>query len=549
MFSLAVLIGIYSYIIFGLGILGLIFKPIIILATIVWILVCFYCFRKPLANFLNTIKNESKFIKIYPKQLIIRIKKNKITSLLLFLLILQMLVNLIGVFGPEISFDALWYHLTLPTLYLLANSVFHIPGGLLYYSDMPKLTEMLYLGGLTFGSETIAKLIHFTFGVLVLISIYKISGKFLPKKYSLISALIFYSSLVVGWESIAAYVDLSRTFFELMTLWGFLNWIEKKNFRWLLISGLMLGLAIAAKLIAVESLIIFLGLFVYEAYLKKTEIRMLIKNYSVFTLTAIIVPLPWFIFSFLNTGNPFYPYFGKLAVDSGQSFSIPNFSFILRDFYNLFLNLSDPISPLYLILLPLILISLRKSEFRIKLFAIYTFLAVLIWYLTLEARGGRFILPYLPIFSILASYSIYKLKNRSLRIFLIITVILVVLSSISYRFLANSKYIPVILGKETKSQFLTKNLNFSFGDFYDIDGYFQKNIKPSDKVLLYGFHNLYYVNFPFVDSSFVKMGDKFNYIAVQNSIIPIRFSDWKQIYYNKITKVGLYSKERKIWVY
>jgi hypothetical protein len=261
------------------------------------------------------------------------------------------------------------------------------------------------------------------------------------------------------------------------------------------------------------------------------------------------VPLPWFIFSFLNTGNPFYPYFGKLAVDSGQSFSIPNFSFILRDFYNLFLNLSDPISPLYLILLPLILISLRKSEFRIKLFAIYTFLAVLIWYLTLEARGGRFILPYLPIFSILASYSIYKLKNRSLRIFLIITVILVVLSSISYRFLANSKYIPVILGKETKSQFLTKNLNFSFGDFYDIDGYFQKNIKPSDKVLLYGFHNLYYVNFPFVDSSFVKMGDKFNYIAVQNSIIPIRFSDWKQIYYNKITKVGLYSKERKIWVY
>jgi hypothetical protein len=115
--------------------------------------------------------------------------------------------------------------------------------------------------------------------------------------------------------------------------------------------------------------------------------------------------------------------------------------------------------------------------------------------------------------------------------------------------LANSKYIPVILGKETKSQFLTKNLNFSFGDFYDIDGYFQKNIKPSDKVLLYGFHNLYYVNFPFVDSSFVKMGDKFNYIAVQNSIIPIRFSDWKQIYYNKITKVGLYSKERKIWVY
>ena len=93
-----------------------------------------------------------------------------------------------------------------------------------------------------------------------------------------------------------------------------------------------------------------------------------------------------------------------------------------------------------------------------------------------------------------------------------------------------------------KNRLRSKHLNFSFGDFYDSNNYFKNNIKPNDKVLLYGFHNLYYVDFPFIDSSFAKNSDKFNYIAVQNSKLPKEFSNWKQIYYNEVTKVGVYIK-------
>ena len=117
----------------------------------------------------------------------------------------------------------------LPKIFLINHSIFHISGGLLSYSDMPKLTEMLYLAGLAFGDETIAKLIHFSiFKILVLLIIYKISRKFLSRNFSLIATIIFYSNLVVGWESITAYIDLARTFFELMALWGFLNWLIKE---------------------------------------------------------------------------------------------------------------------------------------------------------------------------------------------------------------------------------------------------------------------------------------------------------------------------------
>jgi len=84
-------------------------------------------------------------------------------------------------------------------------------------------------------------------------------------------------------------------------------------------------------------------------------------------------------------------------------------------------------------------------------------------------------------------------------------------------------------------------LNFKFGDFYDIDGYFAKKIKPTDMVLIYGIHNLYYVNFPFIHESYLKKGDWFNYILIGEGMIPKRYSNWQLIYQNDISRVKLYA--------
>jgi hypothetical protein len=127
--------------------------------------------------------------------------------------------------------------------------------------------------------------------------------------------------------------------------------------------------------------------------------------------------------------------------------------------------------------------------------------------------------------------------------------ILVSVTSIGYRFIANIRYLPVVLGRETKALYLTRHLNFAYGDFYDTDGYFGKHLKSSDTVLLYGFHNLYYVDFNFVDSSWVKKGDEFDYIAVQNVSLPKKFNFWSKIYYNPLTKVSLYWLGGQKWVY
>lgn len=518
MFVLALLIGIYSYIIFLVGLINFIYKPILILVNLAFIFIAAFFIRRTLKE--HNLKGKViSFVK----------KSTKLELIFLVIILFQGLINLIGALGPELGFDALWYHLTLPKLYLQNHAIVHIPGSLLYYSDMPRLAEMLYTVVLAMSNEIGVKLTHFSFGILSLVALYKLSRKFLPKKFSLLALVLFYSNIVVGWMSITAYVDLARTFFEIMALWGFVEWQEKKDSKWLIESAVILGLAISTKLLALGSLVIFTALIII--YVRK------IIYVLIYLFFALLIPLPWFISSFTHTGNLLYPFFTNLyPIKFNVEFVNP-------------LNLSDPISSLYVIFLPLAIFLYRKFKPSLKIMTSYSLLAIMGWYLIPQTGGGRFILPYLPAFSVVSVAIIEMIKKTKVRNILVGLIICLALFSIIYRGGANLKYVSVILGKESKARFLTNHLNFSYGDFYDTDKYFAKKIKQNDTVLLYGFHNLYYVDFPFIDSSYVKKGDTFSYIAVQGGNIPERFKVWNLIYYNTKTNVKLYSVGGIKWVY
>lgn len=525
MFKVVILIALYSYLIFVLGILGLLYKNIIITVSLLYILSILF------------INYKYWKVNISLK----KIKLSKLSKVFLSIIFIQGTVNLIGVLGPELSFDALWYHLTIPKVFLENNRIFHIPGNLLYYSDLPKNIDLIYLAFLSFSNEILPKLTHFLFGLLSLYALYKLSRKFLNQELSFLTCLLFYSNLIVGWQSITAYIDLGLTFFEITTLYLFYEWLEKKEMKYLIYSSVVLGLSLSSKISAVNSLVVFILLTIFVILHRKVTLFKYVKSLFFFVFIPILVALPWFIFSFINTGNPIYPLFdNKLNL----IFDINPINVL-----NLFLFAPDPISPIYLIVFPLTLIIINKFDYKTKLLILYCISSVVIWLFTSSTGGSRFILPFLPAYSLLVLITINNIKYKNIKLYLITLIIIVAFSSIVYRFIANYKFLPVVFGLETKQEFLSNNLNFSFGDFYDTDGYFKKNIKSSDIVLLYGFHNLYYVDFNYIDSSWVKKGDVFNYIAVQNSTIPSRFSDWSEVYYNNKTNVKVYTKEHKQWQY
>ncbi len=525
MFALAILIGIYSYIIFSLGIIGLLYKSTVLIFTLIFITGAVFYFKKNKED--------------WPR---FKFRDRKFKPLLILFGILAF-VNLIGALGPELSFDALWYHLTIPKIFIQNHSIFFVKGNLFYYSLLPKLGEMLYIPSLMFGNETLAKLTQWIFGILTSLVIYKISRKYFDEKISFFAVLIFYSCLVVSWESSVAYIDLIRTFFEAMGLLGFLNWYETKDRKWLIESAVMIGFALSSKFLAFGTLPIFFLLFFIFDKDKITGI----KNGLIFAFIAVLTASPWFVFSFLQSGDPFYPMFSLNVLDSfSEQFSLIKAPL---DIFNLFFRSADPISPIYIILLPLIFIYFKKFTKEFKIIALYCIFGLIVWFLLPRTGGGRLILPYLPAFSVLSIALITQIKNINLKKYLYSLIILICFITIFYRGVANLRFVPVILGIESKNEFLSKNLNFKFGDFYDTDKSLKKQINKKDMVLLYGFHNIFYADFPFIHESFIKPGDRFNYIATQNASLPKRFSHWTLIYANEETNVRIYSLGGQMWPY
>ncbi|HVZ67720.1 MAG TPA: glycosyltransferase family 39 protein [Patescibacteria group bacterium] len=515
MFEFAVLVGIYSYFLFLLGLLGSLGIFPLTASLIVFLTVSLTIFIRnhPLLKLINFVN-----------------KLATVEKAALFLLVVLMLINLIGALGPETAFDSLWYHLTIPKVYLANQKIFYITGGLLYYSVMPKLIDIIYIPFIALKIDILTKLLSFLFSILTVFVIYRTARLFFTKHIALITVLVFYSNLVVSWEATTSYIDFGRTFFESLAVYYLIIFLNKKKNEQLIKIGIAEGLSISSKILAVGSLIpLFLTLLWDRIKLKKIFLCMLI---------SVLIPLPWFIFAYVSTGNLFYPFFSPLfQTYPGVDLLAP--VKLLRS--------PDPISPIYFISLPLIVLYYKKYKPIYKKTVIYAFLTFLVWWISPQTGGGRFLMPYLPVYSILVGGVIFY-SSKNVAKYLTLVVVFITVVTIFYRLGANMRYLPVVLGKESRQEYLSKNLKYDFGDFYDTDGYFSKHITQKDVVLTYNIHNLYYIDFPFIDSTWIKKGDKFNYLLVRGNI-PTRFKKWKLVYKNNKTNIKLYSGGGKMWEY
>jgi hypothetical protein len=427
--------------------------------------------------------------------------KIKINHLLLLLLILQVITNLIGALGPELGFDSLWYHLTTSKIFLERHSINPIPGNLLYWSGLPRLGELIYALGLYLWDERLPKLTHLVFGILSAHQVYLLAKKYFSKTSGLIATNLFYSTLLVGWLSTTSYIDLIVTFFLLLAL-NVKKWWAK---------AIAIILASATKLHAVV-----IGLAI--------------------TLVpwGILGVLPFAAINQKVTGNFFYPFLENFGFESEWLYN--GFWFWFSRPLRLFF---DPIFRVGPIILILFIFSIKKPINKKNLYTLTSVL--LIWWLGPGTGFGRFALFLLSLLSIQASSLFIKNKNK----YLLFLVVAHSLLGIVGRAWANQKYLPVILHKQTKQQFLAQRLKFDFGDFYDIDNWFKDNIKPSDKVLVYNIHNLFYLDFPFDHESWATKNSNYTHILVgANASLPKEHGNLPLLYQNDTSQVKLYLNDQ-----
>lgn len=399
-------------------------------------------------------------------------------------------INLLTVFTPEIGFDALWYHLTLPKLWLLKQKWF-FDGGLLYYSVMPRLTETIFIPLIKISGYIGPKLIQYLSGVGVSFLIWKILTRL--KMSTLMKSLgvsLFYCTWLVSWQSGSAYIDLFRTFLETTALYFLVKGSWKTG-------GLFLGLAVGTKWFALGSIVIYSLVF---------GIPLIIP--------ALFLSLPWLVTAFIYTGNPIYPILSSILPQSFTSIGV-----IVKNILLLPLTVTFPyddfISPLIGLLVVLSFLALFSRKRLIQKISVIGLLGTLLS-IVIDPPSSRFLLPYLPSLIIASIYVISLLKLPLRNLFLILTLTSSFLI-LGMRLIASNKYLPYLFGKETQNEFLERHASRLPDTFIDSDNFVRDQIPSDSKILIDKLHNLYYFPYNFDHTSWVKDQQNYDYLITEKS--------------------------------
>ncbi len=489
-FGLALGLGILSFGTFLLGMLGLLNR------WLFWILflVLLALHIGDIKAILGNLRQECQWK-----------RPSRLSLLLVSFLCITALFALASALTPPSEWDALVYHLTGPKTYINEGRLIWVPDN--FHLNFPALVEMLFTCGMLLRSDILAHLIHLTYGLLMVLAIYSFSRKHFAGHVPLLATVLFTSIptavLIATW----AYVDLALAFYEFMAFFALMNWFDHpKEKQWLLVAGVLCGMAMSVKYTGVTALIVLSVLILFRLFRKRADYRQCLVGLLAIILTAAVVASPWYGKNFLYTGNPVYPYlFGGRSWNDLRNQWLTSIGMRMSPLQLLLLPwditvlgtqgteaFDATISPFFLALLPMLLF-VRRDHRMLASLGIFSVLTYLLWiaagaatYSTFVLRT-RILLPCFAPLSILAAHIVENLsqlehKAFSLRRFVLMALglgLVINVVSQGLTFLAHDP-LPFIVGMESREDFLERHLR---DGHYDVLNHINENLPSSAQVL------------------------------------------------------------------
>ncbi|MCL4395177.1 MAG: glycosyltransferase family 39 protein [Chloroflexi bacterium] len=218
--------------------------------------------------------------------------------------------GLIWAFAPTIQFDALVYHLSVPSLYVQQHGIVQVQEE--FRSNWAHYGEMLFTLGLETAGQPLPELMHFAYCVMTALLTFTLGQRLGGLRTGLVSAVLYVSVPIVTWESGIAYIDLIVAFYAFASLYAVVVWWIDDQDRWLVAGGILGGLALGSKLNA-AIVILPVALFLTVALLLRRGLsRRSLLGICAFGLPAILLFAPWLWRDWLWTGSPIFPYFNTV---------------------------------------------------------------------------------------------------------------------------------------------------------------------------------------------------------------------------------------------
>jgi len=323
----------------------------------------------------------------------------------LALLSIAGLVSLLFALIPPVFFDAMTYHLELPSRYLLEGRVFHITENL--YSGYPQLAEILFGAGMALDGLALAGMISLTFLLLTMLLLWGWGKERFGEAGAAwgISLLVLTPPFMVivgffenGWAA---------AFFTLAPLAILVD--GERGPRTMMLAGCMAGLAAGCKYNALAfALAAPLAAGIWDDFREKRGLGPV--PWGIFLLSALIVASPWYLKNLIFTGDPLYPLL------AGLTGKVPGLDILVADTHHHALSIKDlwawafvPYIAVFRFwelqfwmspgLLPVALLptlpSLRGSGTGSRFLGTWALLFFVAWYFSF--RSGRFLIPLLAV--------------------------------------------------------------------------------------------------------------------------------------------------------
>ena len=397
------------------------------------------------------------------------------------------------VLAPDVSTDALEYHLLIPKLYLQHNAIDYLP--LLVESNYPSLGEYVFAALLAIGDDIAAKSFHFLCAILLLFAIARLARALNIASDGVLAAALFFSMPVAALTSGWAWNDMLFTLFVILTI---VHLIEGR----FVTAGVLFGFATWTKYTFVLVGVALAAILIRGLIQKWWSVR----DVARFAVPVVVIAAIWMTKNAVMTGNPVYPFLNGIfhspfwtAADDEYfratltRYEIPEWHWWTYVAFPFLLTLKPRVIDVQTGVIPLILLPLLFVRAKDKVTSIlrtYLITIVIAWLvIRTETRS------LLSLFAILSA--IYAARIEVFRGWRVVVGTAVALNAIIILVTTTIVTNPVryFLGRESRQEYIVR-------EDPKQDAYRWLDNEPSVQgVLLVGLHDPYFLRKPALFSS------------------------------------------------
>jgi len=216
---------------------------------------------------------------------------------------------LVRAVAPATDYDSLMYHLQGPAQFLQRGAVY-LPQGNLQVAFVG-LAHMLYIPPLAFGAPETPAVLSVFFALGLGVVLLQMGARIFGSRAGRLSLSLLWGSPIVILVALTPKVDVTLAFFVILGHYALLKGLERPSSadRWVLLSGLLLGLGVGIKYLALIYVMALTPVLVALLYKASPGSIQRVRVGGVFVLAIVGASLPWLLKNWFLFGAPFFPYF------------------------------------------------------------------------------------------------------------------------------------------------------------------------------------------------------------------------------------------------